>query len=245
MRVLVAAQRRNCQQNELVDTLSRHGSDTYFISPEDLTPEIVADSDVVLIDTGLPYDAGVTICRKIRAYSEIPIIMMSRRSDTTSRVNGLRSGANDYVATPCRIDEIMAKIAAIVRPRGRGRASGQWEPGRTEVMTVDVNHLKVTIGDKAAELTRREFQVLLLIANENGAACSREKIASELWGPGESHAHDSIHFFVSRLRAKLGHECIKTIRGVGYRLVTPISTAGPLLPDKDMKNRRHLRLLPG
>lgn len=244
VRVLVAADRRNYQRNGLIEALRRRRAHTCLISPEDLTHETIADFNIVLLDSGLPYDSAITICRNLRMNSDIPIIMMSSRSDRNSRINGLNSGVDDYMVPPCHIDEIMARIAAVTRPRGRGQAPVEPEPARVGDMTVDINHMTVTIGNRAVDLTKKEFQLLLLIANEKGAVCSREKIASELWGLPEANVHDSIHVLVWRLRAKLGHERIKTVRNVGYQLVTPpITTPRPSLPDKGMRDRPRLRVL--
>jgi DNA-binding response OmpR family regulator len=222
VRVLVASDKKSYHFDGLIETLSRHGILTYLISPENLTQDLINDPDIVLVlDDGLPYDKAVAICRQVRMDSGVPIIMMSNRSDRNSRINGLRSGADDYVTTSCPDDEIIAKIFTITRRHGRERAAGRLEPGDPDEMTIDLNRMRVTVGDRRVELTKKEFQVLLLIASEDGAVCSRQKIAADVWGRPESEVSDSIQVIMSRLRAKLGHERIETVRGVGYRLATP------------------------
>lgn len=222
MRVLVASDKKNYHSDGLIETLSRHGILTYLISPENLTQDLIGDPDIVLVlDEGLPYDRAVAICRQVRMDSGVPIIMMSNRSDRNSRINGLRSGADDYVTTSCPEDEIIAKLFTVTRRRGRERAPGRPEPVDPHDMTIDLNRMRATVGDNTVELTKKEFQVLLLMASEDGAVCSREKIAAEVWGRPESEVYDSIQVIMSRLRTKLGHERIETVRSVGYRLVTP------------------------
>jgi DNA-binding response OmpR family regulator len=223
VRVLVAADKKNYRSDGLIETLSRHGILTYLISPENLTPDIIGDPDVILVlDERLPYDKAVAHCRQIRMDSSIPIIMMTNRSDRNSRVNALRSGADDYVTTPSDDDEIIAKIFAVAGRRGRERTPGRSEPGdRLDDMTIDLNRMRATVGDKTVELTKKEFQTLLLLAGADGAVCSREKIAAEVWGRPESDVYDSIQVVMSRLRAKLGHERIETVRSVGYQLAAP------------------------
>lgn len=226
MRILVASDKKNYHSDGLIETLSRHGILTYFISPEDLTQDVISDPDIVLIlDEGLPYDKAVAICRQVRMDSVVPIIMMSNRSDRNSRINVLRSGADDYVTTSCPDDEVVARIFTVTRRRGHDRAPGQSESDHPDELTIDLNRMRVTIGDKTVELTKKEFQALLLLASEDGAVCSREKIAADVWRRPESEAYDSIQVIMSRLRAKLGHERIETVRSIGYRLVTPGSQA--------------------
>jgi DNA-binding response OmpR family regulator len=190
MRVLVVAD-ANPQAGELIDILNRNGNDALVVSAERATPELIADSDIVLIDHGLP-DLGID--------GNVPTVMLS---DTT----------------PCGLTDIMAKIIAAARPKSPGRAPKRPEVVRSGDMVIGVKNMKVTVGDKAIELTKKEFQILALLATEEGDMCSREKIATEAWGLPESDVHDSIHVLVSRLRAKLGHERIKTVRSIGYQLV--------------------------
>lgn len=239
MRVLVATDRGSHHQtNELIDVLNRRGALTYLIFPENLTREIVAESDIVIIDPGLSYDESIDICRRVRLDSNVPVIMITD-SDRNSHTSGLRSGVNDYAATPFSVDEIVAKVFSVTMLRGR--ASGWSKPGHIDGMTIDVSQTAVTIGNEVVKLTKKEFQILLLIANENGAVCSREMIAAEVWGLPGSDVYDSIQILMSRLRAKLGHERIKTVRNVGYRLMTPPATITRTPPpEEEARARRPL-----
>jgi DNA-binding response OmpR family regulator len=219
MRILVVADGKNSRSGELIDILNRNGNHASSVSSEHLTQEIIVESDIVVIDRGLPYHEGVAICQRIRIDSDVPILMLSDRPDQDNHESGPRSWVDTYVATPRSLNDILAKIVAVARPKDHGRMSARPEAVRIGDMTIGIKNMKVTVGDKTVELTKKEFQILALIATEEGFMCSREKIAAEAWGLPESDVYDSIHVLVSRLRTKLGHERIRTVRSIGYQLV--------------------------
>jgi Transcriptional regulatory protein, C terminal len=190
MRVLVIADGKSSGAGELVDILNRNGNHAYRVSAEHIAPEIIDGSDIIL-----------TVREKIRIDSDVPVIAVSD-------------------ATPCGLADTLAKIVAAAGSKDHSRVSAQPEVVRVGDITVGIKNFKVTVGDKPVELTKKEFQILALLATEEGAMCSREKIAAEAWGLPESDVYDSIHVLVSRLRAKLGHERIRTVRSIGYQLVT-------------------------
>lgn len=199
MRVLVIAEGKNSSSGELIDILNRNGNHASRVSADHITPEIIDGSDIILIDQALPYSEGLARCDKLGIDSDVPIIMLPH-------------------ATPCGLADTLAKICAAAGSKDHGRVPARPEVVQVGDMTVGIKNFKVTVGDKPVELTKKEFQILALLATEEGAMCSREKIAAEAWGLPESDVYDSIHVLVSRLRAKLGHERIRTVRSVGYQL---------------------------
>jgi DNA-binding response OmpR family regulator len=177
----------------------------------------VHEVDVILLDLGLPDIDGVTLCRQIRAVSDVAIIVVSARGEVDDRIQGLRAGADDYLVKPYDVEELLARVEAVRRRRGEHAA----EPVVIRVgdVTVDVSRHEVLVDGKAVALSRKEFQVLALVAGARGAVCSREHVLTEVWGhrgPAESRSLD-VH--VATLRTKLGRPAlIETVRGVGYRL---------------------------
>jgi DNA-binding response OmpR family regulator len=219
MRILVVANGKNSASGELIHILNRNGNHASRVSPEHVAQEIIGGADIVVVDQGFPCREEVAIRQRIRIDSDVPILMLSDGSDQDGHGSGARSWDDTHVAAPWSIDDILARILAVARPEDHGRASARPDVVHIGDMTVGIKSMKVTVGGKTVELTKKEFQILALIATEKDVLCSREKIAAEAWGMPEPDVHDSIHVLVSRLRAKLGRERIRTVRSIGYQLV--------------------------
>lgn len=221
MRVLLVADGENYQLAGLVAALNRAGAITFRVSPNRLTWAATDDSDILILDSGVPYDQSIAICREVRGKSDIPIMMISDRPDRVDRIRGLRAGADDYLARPVHFDELITRIAATTRPRGssRSRESSPVKKVRLDDLEIDFERLTVTVAGTAVGLTKKEFQMLALIVAADGSVCAREKIAAEVWGRPEEEVSDSIQVLISRLRTKIGRERIKTVRSVGYHFV--------------------------
>ncbi|MFE0026619.1 response regulator transcription factor [Amycolatopsis sp. NPDC059021] len=176
----------------------------------------VADVDVVLLDLGLPDVDGVVLCRRIRAVSDVAVIVVSARGEVDDRIQGLRAGADDYLVKPYDVEELLARVEAVRRRRGEPGPGGVVELGD---VSVDLARHEVLVAGEPVALSRKEFQVLALVVGARGAVCSREHVLTEVWGhrgPAESRSLD-VH--VATLRTKLGRPAlIETVRGVGYRL---------------------------
>jgi DNA-binding response OmpR family regulator len=182
--------------------------------------ELVHEVDVVLLDLGLPDVDGIVLCRRIRAVSDVAVIVVSARGEIDDRIQGLRSGADDYLVKPYDVDELVARVEAVRRRRGERPAAS--EPAgviRAGDVSVDIGRHEVQVDGQSVSLSRKEFQVLALVVSARGAVCSREHVLNEVWGhrgPAESRSLD-VH--VATLRTKLGRPAlIETVRGVGYRL---------------------------
>jgi DNA-binding response OmpR family regulator len=176
--------------------------------------------DVVLLDLMMPGMDGLEVCRKIRAKSAIPLIMLTAKGDETDRVVGLEMGADDYIAKPFGPRELLARIRAVLR---RAQPEAVAEKLVAQNVSVDVTKREVTVDGAAIELTGLEFDVLLTLMRRAGRVVPRESLMSEargdvVVGPRTVDVH------ISHLRQKLGDDptkprLIKTVRGVGYMLV--------------------------
>jgi DNA-binding response OmpR family regulator len=172
--------------------------------------------DVVLLDLGLPDMDGVEVCRRLRRGSPgLPIVMLTARDAEMDIVLGLNAGADDYVLKPFRLGELLARIGALLR---------RVEPvGPTALrvgdLEVDVTARAARRGGNAIELRPREFDLLLLLAQNAGRVVPRERILAELWRDHWGGASKTLDMHMSTLRRHLGDpEIITTFRGVGYRL---------------------------
>lgn len=176
------------------------------------------EPDLVLLDVMLPGKDGIQICREIREESDVPIVMLTARSDTTDVVAGLEAGADDYVPKPFKPKELVARVKA--RLRGRGERSD--ETIKIGDLYIDVLGHKVVRGEDEVALTPLEFDLLVALARAPWKVFSREELLETVWG--YRHAADTrlVNVHVQRLRAKIERdpehpEMIVTVRGVGYR----------------------------
>ncbi len=206
--------------------LHRHGITTTRLSAGRGAVDHLADVDVVLLDLGLPDIDGGDVCRAIREISQVPIIIVSARGEVDDRIQGLHLGADDYLVKPYDIGELLARVDAVVR---RGRAAAPAVTGRVEVddVVIDLDRHTLTVAGTAITLTRKEFQVLGMLAAAGGAVCTRSRIVAEVWGRSWPGANRTLDVHVATLRTKLGRpDLVQTVRGVGYRLGVPEATAG-------------------
>ncbi len=182
--------------------------------------DLVHEVDVVLLDLGLPDIDGIVLCRRIREVSDVAVIVVSARGEVDDRIQGLRSGADDYLVKPYDVDELVARVEAVRRRRGERPAAPE-PPGVIQAgdVSVDIGRHEVQVDGQPVSLSRKEFQVLALVVTARGAVCARDHVLNEVWGhrgPAESRSLD-VH--VATLRTKLGRPAlIETVRGVGYRL---------------------------
>lgn len=180
--------------------------------------------DLVLLDLMLPGRDGVDVCRDLRAESDVPIVMLTAKSDTQHVVEGLEAGADDYVAKPFKTQELLARVRTRLR-----RAGGPGdEPSLLRIgdLTIDVEAHTVHRGESPILLTPLEFDLLLALARRPRQAFTRELLLQEVWGyrhPGDTRL---VNVHVQRLRSKIEKdperpEIIVTVRGIGYRAGMP------------------------
>ncbi|TDE22927.1 response regulator transcription factor [Nonomuraea mesophila] len=181
--------------------------------------------DVVLLDVMLPGMNGVSLCRRIREESLVPVIMVSARDDAVDVVVGLEAGADDYVTKPFDGSVLLARIRAVLRrttqdrtPQGGAPAGRRARPLRFGDVEIDVDGMRVLRGGRPVALTPTEMRLLLRFAESPGVVLSREVLLESVWDyayGGDSRLAD-IH--VQRLRTKIGGDRIETVRGFGYKL---------------------------
>lgn len=179
--------------------------------------------DVVLLDIMLPDRDGFTVCREIRRTSDVPVIMVTARTDSHDVVAGLEAGADDYVTKPLVAKELSARIRALLR---RVEPANARQPDVLVVgdLTIDVPGAEVTRGDTVLPLTRTEFKLLAELAGAEGRVLSREQLLSKVWGYGYFGDSRIVDVHIRRLRLKIEHDPatpkhLVTARGLGYRLV--------------------------
>jgi DNA-binding response OmpR family regulator len=176
--------------------------------------------DVVLLDLGLPDLDGFEVCRRMRSGSEVPIIVVTARGDEVDRVVGLELGADDYVVKPFGLRELVARIRAVTR-RAPARSTDVTVT-RFGALVVDRRTRRVILRDEELMLTPKEFDLLAALADDPGAACSRQHLLDVVWDPHWYGPTKTVDVHVANLRRKLGDPAwVETVRGVGYRLADP------------------------
>lgn len=211
----------------LLPALTRRGLTVRRLAQGEGVLDLIADTDVVLLDLVLPDMDGMTLCRQIRARSDVAIIVVSARGEVDDRILGLHAGADDYLVKPYDVDELMARVIAV-----RRRSAATREASTRPVVVGDVEvHLgrhEVTVAGEPIALSRKEFQVLSLIVTAAGSVCTREHILAHVWGHSGPAENRSLDVHVANLRTKLGRPAlIQTVRGVGYRLASaPVGDGG-------------------
>jgi two-component system OmpR family response regulator len=207
-----------------VQYLTGHGVIVHLVTRGDLAvAEVVkVRPDVVLLDLMLPGIDGLEVCRQIRGKLDVPIIMVTARTEEPDRVLGLEGGADDYVAKPFQSRELLARIRAQAR-RGRGEAGPRAERIEVGGLVVDAQTMEVSVDGKVIPLTTIEFSLLYALAQRAGRVLAREQLLQMLHGSSDEAFDRSIDVVVSRLRSKIEQDArnprlLKTIRGVGYML---------------------------
>jgi len=171
---------------------------------------------LVVLDIGLPGIDGFEVCRRIRAGSKVPIIMLTARDEEPDRVAGLELGADDYVAKPFSPRELSARIKAILR-RSEQRNEDEVLSSREIVLRRDSR--EVTVSGALVELTSKEFDLLACFLEHPGIVLSRERLLDLVWGMTYPGGTRTVDMHVAQLRRKLGDaEGIRTVRGAGYKL---------------------------
>ncbi|MFS0895554.1 response regulator transcription factor [Microbacterium sp. 179-I 3D3 NHS] len=182
-----------------------------------------ADTEVVLLDLGLPDVDGIDLCRRIRGRSDVPIVIVTARNQVTERITGLRAGADDFVVKPYDVHELLARIEAVTRRTRPTRidtdARVLLDGGEVQI---DLVARRVVIAGDTVDLTRKEFDIVAVLARYPGVAVPKERLIREVWNTDWRGFGHSLEVHVGAIRRKAGdRRLIETVRGVGYRLVRP------------------------
>ena len=174
--------------------------------------------DLALLDQGLPDEDGLTVLRRLRAVSEMPVVVLTARQDERSVVRALRGGADDYVVKPARLGELMARLEVAARRRTADAPAPAARQIATGDIVVDLDARLVTVAGTDVALTPKEFELLAHLVTRRGEAVSREQLMDAIWGDAYVAISRSLDVHMTALRAKLGRPgVIETIRGYGYR----------------------------
>ncbi len=185
-----------------------------------------SDPQLVVLDLMLPRLDGRDVCRELRRRGNVPILMLTARSDDVDSIVGLELGADDYVTKPFNPRALVARVKAILRRSDSGRSGGR--PTVFGSLRIDTRRREAFVGDRLLDLRAREFDLLAALARDPGVVLTRDALLEDVWGtdfPGETRTVD-VH--VSEVRKKLGPDGpqIETVRGYGYRLVPAAASAG-------------------
>jgi DNA-binding response OmpR family regulator len=179
--------------------------------------------DLVILDLNLPHMSGFEICRRLRredATAHVPVIMLTARVAEADKVLGLDLGADDYVTKPFSIRELMARIRAVIRRTHPDATSAGFDNG---MLRIDYENFKVTVAGIEVKLTRKEFDLLKALAQNQGRVMTRDRLLDRVWGLEFHGATRTLDVHIRRLRQKLGPlaPAIETVVGVGYRFRPP------------------------
>ena len=171
--------------------------------------------DAVVLDLGLPRVDGLTVLRRWReAGLAMPVLLLTARGSWHEKVQGIDSGADDYVSKPFRMEEVLARLRALIR-----RASGQVTPQlRCGPVVLDTRAARVTLDGVPVKLTGHEFRVLSYLMHHRGRVISQTELSEHIYAQDLDRDSNTVEVFVARLRRKLGPSVIETVRGMGYRI---------------------------
>jgi two-component system, OmpR family, KDP operon response regulator KdpE len=204
--------------------LSALGHDVLVASTgeQGISQAAIGAPDIIVLDLGLPDLDGMEVCRRIRQWSDVPIIVLSADGTEDRKIASLDGGADDYMTKPFGMGELEARIRVALRHRTS-------EPGEEEAKVIvvgalelDLVHHEARMGGRPVELTTREFALLVFLARNAGKICTHRMILEHVWGPHYGTETQYLRVYVYRLRRKLGDEkgeILRTNPGVGYQLV--------------------------
>ncbi|MBM3159417.1 MAG: response regulator transcription factor, partial [Bacteroidetes bacterium] len=174
--------------------------------------------DLILLDVMMPKKSGVEVCKILRSqvqFSETLIVMLTALSDDGSVVKGLETGADDYIGKPVSPKVLISRLQALFRR--------QTKPETTTLVagpiSINTEQFLVTVDGKSISLAKKEFELLYLLANKPGRVFLRNEILTQVWGNEVIVGDRTIDVHIRKIRQKLGIDCIKTVKGVGYKFV--------------------------
>ncbi len=217
MRILVVEDDTNLNR-QLKDALTESGYavDVAFDGEEGHFLGDTEPYDAIILDIGLPQMDGLSVLEEWRrAGKTTPVLLLTARDRWSDKVQGIDAGADDYVAKPFHMEEVLARVRALVR-RAAGHASNEIVAGPVRL---DARSGKVTVDGQSIKLTSHELRLLSYLMHHKGKVISRTELTEHLYDQDFDRDSNTIEVFVGRLRKKLPDDCIQTVRGLGYQIV--------------------------
>jgi two-component system KDP operon response regulator KdpE len=189
-----------------------------------ITQVALLNPDLVILDLGLPDLDGLEVCRRIREFSNVPVVVLSAYGDEQRKVEALDGGADDFITKPFGMAELEARLRVAIRHAAMRRGNGTESPPTVQVGALEIDrvHHMATMGGTQLALTSREFDLLAYLARHAGKVCTHHMILKDVWGAGYGTESNYVRVYAHRLRKKLGDdngELLRTIPGIGYQLV--------------------------
>jgi two-component system KDP operon response regulator KdpE len=202
--------------------LSSHGHEvTMALAGEEGLSKVAVESpEVVVVDLGLPDLDGLEVCRRVRQWSDVPIIVLSATGLEARKIAALDGGADDYVTKPFGMAELEARIRSALRSR-RLKPDSDSALLLVGPLSLDLVHHQVKLDGRIIELTAKEFDLLAFLARHDGKVCTHQMILRQVWGDAYGTESEYLRVYVHRLRRKLGDpggRLLKTASGIGYSL---------------------------
>lgn len=173
------------------------------------------DYDVIILDLMLPKLSGIEICQRLRSREiHTPILMLTARGEVSDKVEGLNSGADDYLVKPFAFEELLARIKAL----GRRPRVTNGEELKAKNITLNTITFEVKVKGKDVDISRKEFALLEYLMRNAGKVVSKENIISHVWDYESDILPNTVEVFIGYLRSKIGNDLIKTVRGFGYKM---------------------------
>ncbi len=196
-----------------------NGVDAHHLGDDESRP-----FDAVILDLGLPQMDGLTVLKKWRAGGRVmPVLLLTARDNWHEKVAGIDAGADDYLTKPFHMEELLARLRALIR-RASGHASADITCGP---LTLDTRGSRVTVAGQALTLTSHEFRVLSYLMHHQNEIVSRSELTEHIYAQDFDRDSNTVEVFIGRLRKKLPPAMIETARGLGYRLVCPPPPSSP------------------
>ena len=217
MRILVVEDDTNLNR-QLKDALTEAGYvvDVAFDGEEGHFLGETEPYDAVVLDIGLPQMDGLSVLEEWRRAGKImPVLLLTARDRWSDKVQGIDAGADDYVAKPFHMEEVLARLRALVR-RAAGHASNEITAGPVRL---DARSGRVTVNGQSVKLTSHELRLLSYLMHHKGKVVSRTELTEHLYDQDFDRDSNTIEVFVGRLRKKLPDDCIQTVRGLGYQMI--------------------------
>ncbi|WP_271813876.1 response regulator transcription factor [Clostridium beijerinckii] len=214
-------------RNLLEINLRNEGYNVFKASRGEEALDILEKEEIhlIVLDIMMPHMDGLEVCRRVREKYNIPILMLSAKSEDMDKIQGIMTGADDYVCKPFNQLELIVRVKALMRRSYFLNLKMQVSEDliRIESMVIDKSKHKVTIDDKEVDLTAREFEILYLLATNRGRVFSAEEIFEKVWKERYYQSNNTVMVHMSRLRDKIehhmeGNKIIHTIWGVGYKI---------------------------